>query len=121
MQPVQIADLRHHEGASVTVQGWVSTTRSSGKIAFLVLRDGSGYLQCVLSKKELPDEVWQRFQTLTQESSVAVTGVVRAEPRSPGGYELGVSHLALLGVALDFPIGPQEHGTPFLVEHRHPC
>jgi len=119
MQPVQIADLSHHVGATVTVQGWVITTRSSGKIAFLVLRDGSGYLQCVLSKRDVPDPVWQAFLALTQETSVAVTGTVRAEARSPGGYELGASDLRVLGPSVDFPIGPKEHGTQFLFEHRH--
>jgi asparaginyl-tRNA synthetase len=119
MPPVRIADLRQHADERVTVQGWVMTTRSSGKIAFLVLRDGSGYLQCVVSKKEVPEPVWQGVQALTQETSVAVEGVVRAEPRSPGGYELGVSDLRLLGPSVDFPIGPKEHGTQFLFEHRH--
>ena len=119
MPPVQIADLKDHAGTTVTVRGWVLTTRSSGKIAFLVLRDGSGYLQCVLSKKEVADEVWQRFLGLTQETSVAVTGTVRPEPRSPGGYELGVTDLKVLGPSVDFPIGPKEHGTQFLFEHRH--
>jgi asparaginyl-tRNA synthetase len=119
MPPVQIADLKDHAGTTVTVRGWVLTTRSSGKIAFLVLRDGSGYLQCVLSKKEVADEVWQRFLSLTQETSVAVTGTVRPEPRSPGGYELGVADLKVLGPSVDFPIGPKEHGTQFLFEHRH--
>src|SRR5262245_57700769 len=119
MQPVQIAELRHHVGAAVTVRGWVVTTRSSGKIAFLVLRDGSGYLQCVLSRKEVEESVWQTFQTLTQETSVAVTGTVRAEPRSPGGYELGATDIRVLGTSVEFPIGPKEHGTQFLFEHRH--
>jgi asparaginyl-tRNA synthetase len=119
MPPVRIADLRQHADERVTVQGWVMTTRSSGKIAFLVLRDGSGYLQCVVSKKEVPEPVWQGVQGLTQETSVAVEGVVRAEPRSPGGYELGVSDLRVLGPSVDFPIGPKEHGTQFLFEHRH--
>jgi asparaginyl-tRNA synthetase len=119
MPPVQIADLFQHAGERVTVQGWVMTTRSSGRIAFLVLRDGSGYLQCVLSKKEVPEAVWQGFQGLSQETSVAVEGVVRPEPRSPGGYELGVSDLCVLGPSVDFPIGPKEHGTQFLFEHRH--
>jgi len=119
MPPVRIADLRLHEGERVTVQGWVTTTRSSGKIAFLVLRDGSGYLQCVLPKKEVPEAAWQAFQALTQETSVAVEGGVRAEPRAPGGYELGVSDLHVLGGSVDFPIGPKEHGTQFLFEHRH--
>ncbi len=119
MLPVRIADLPQHANEPVTVQGWVMTTRSSGKIAFLVLRDGSGYLQCVVSKKEVPEPVWQAFQTLAQETSVAVEGVVREEPRSPGGYELGVGDLRVLGTSVDFPIGPKEHGTQFLFEHRH--
>ena len=119
MSPVQIADLKNHVGATITVQGWVLTTRSSGKIAFLVLRDGSGYLQCVLSRKEVSEEIWQRFLGLAQEASVEVTGSVRAEPRSPGSYELGVTDLQVLGTSVDYPIGPKEHGTQFLFEHRH--
>ena len=119
MPPVRIADLRLHEGEHVTVQGWVTTTRSSGKIAFLVLRDGSGYLQCVLPKKEVPEAAWHALQALSQETSVAVTGGVRAEPRAPGGYELGVTDLRVLGPSVDYPIGPKEHGTQFLFEHRH--
>jgi asparaginyl-tRNA synthetase len=106
-------------GQTVTVRGWVTTTRSSGKIAFLVLRDGSGNLQGVVAKKEVPEAVWATFATLALETSVAVTGVVREEPRSPGGYELGVTDLQVLGAAVDFPIGPKEHGPQFLFEHRH--
>ncbi len=116
---VRIGDLGAHVGETITVRGWVVTTRSSGKIAFLVLRDGSGYLQGVVPKKEVPDSVWATFHELAQETSVAVTGVVRAEPRSPGGYELGVSDLEILGPSVDYPIGPKEHGTQFLFEHRH--
>jgi asparaginyl-tRNA synthetase len=84
-----------------------------------VIRDGSGYLQSVLSKKEVSEEIWQRFLGLAQETSVAVTGTVRPEPRSPGGYELGVTDLQVLGPSIEFPIGPKEHGTQFLFEHRH--
>ena len=119
MSHTWVSELRNHVGRSVTVHGWVSTTRSSGKIAFLVLRDGTGVVQCVLSKKELPAQVWDRFQTLTHEASIVVTGTVRSEPRSPGGYELGVSGIAVLGASPDFPITPKEHGTQFLFEHRH--
>ncbi len=119
MPLVQISDLRRHVGQSVTVRGWITTTRSSGKIAFLVLRDGTGYLQGVLAKKEVPEAVWTTFGTLALESSVAVTGTVREEPRSPGGYELGVIDLEVLGPSVDYPIGPKEHGTQFLFEHRH--
>jgi asparaginyl-tRNA synthetase len=119
MPEAWISDLRDHVNQSVTVRGWVATTRSSGKIAFIVVRDGTGVVQCVLSKKEVSEAVWSGFQALTHESSVAVTGTVRAEPRSPGGYELGVSDLTLLGASPDFPITPKEHGTQFLFEHRH--
>src|SRR3954453_15735581 len=119
MSATQIGELRGRVGATVTVRGWVVTTRSSGKIAFVVLRDGSGVVQGVLSRKEVADEVWQRFGALTHEASAALTGTVREEPRSPGGYELAVSGLELLGPSVDYPISPKEHGTTFLFEHRH--
>ena len=119
MAAVQISALRAHLGETVTVRGWVVTTRSSGKIAFLVLRDGTGTVQGVLSKKEVAEETWAGFGQLTHEASVAVTGVVRDDPRSPGGVELSVSGLESLGPSPDFPISPKEHGTTFLFEHRH--
>ncbi len=119
MTGVHISDLRAHVGETVVVNGWVVTTRSSGKIAFVVLRDGSGYVQAVLSKKEVPETTWAMFGSLTQESSVAITGTVREEPRSPGGYELSVQAIDLLGPSVDYPITPKEHGTTFLFEHRH--
>jgi asparaginyl-tRNA synthetase len=119
MAGVHISDLHAHVGETVVVNGWVMTTRSSGKIAFVVLRDGSGYVQGVLAKKEVPEATWAAFASLTQESSVAVTGTVRAEPRSPGGYELSVQVIELLGPSVDYPITPKEHGTTFLFEHRH--
>jgi asparaginyl-tRNA synthetase len=119
MTNARIAELSSHEGLPVTVQGWVTHTRSSGKIAFIVLRDGTGYLQGVLSKKELPEAAWERFATLPQETSVALTGTVRAEARAPGGYEMHVSDLQVIGVSPEFPIQPKEHSTQFLFEHRH--
>jgi asparaginyl-tRNA synthetase len=119
MAAVDISGLHAHVGETVTVRGWVVTTRSSGKIAFVVVRDGSGYVQGVLSKKEIPETTWSALATLTQESSVLLTGVVREEPRSPGGYELAVQTLELLGASPDYPISPKEHGTTFLFEHRH--
>src|SRR5881275_2450432 len=106
-------------GQRVAVRGWVMTTRSSGKIAFVVLRDGTGYLQAVLSKKDVPDAAWEAFGQLTQETSVEVTGVVRADTRAPGGVELTAADLKILGPSHDFPITPKEHGTAFLFEHRH--
>jgi asparaginyl-tRNA synthetase len=119
MTGVHISDLHAHVGETVVVRGWVVTTRSSGKIAFVVVRDGSGYVQGVLSKKEVPETTWAAFAALTQETSLALTGTVRAEPRSPGGYELSVQTIDLLGPSVDYPITPKEHGTTFLFEHRH--
>ena len=119
MPTVSIRELGRHAGTSVTLQGWVMTTRSSGKIAFLVLRDGSGYVQCVFPKAEVGDNVWETFKTLTQETSVAVTGTVREDARSPGGFEITASGLQVLGPSVDFPITPKEHGSSFLFEHRH--
>src|SRR5438046_2050384 len=106
-------------GQTVVVRGWVATTRSSGKIAFVVVRDGTGLMQAVLSKKDVSAEVWDAFGKLTQETSLEVTGVVRVEPRAPGGVEMQTSDLRILGASPDFPITPKEHGTAFLFEHRH--
>ena len=119
MAAVQISGLRTHVGQTVTVRGWVVTTRSSGKIAFIVVRDGSGTVQGVLSKKEVPGSTWAAFEALTQETSVALTGTVREEARSPGGYELAIHDVEVLGSSQDYPITPKEHGTTFLFEHRH--
>jgi asparaginyl-tRNA synthetase len=116
----RISGLSSEVGRIVTVRGWVTTVRSSGKVAFLVLRDGTGLLQCVLVKSAVAQEVWDRFAQLTLETSVAVTGEVRADARAPGGYELGVTHLAIVGASpLSYPIQPKEHGIDFLLDHRH--
>src|SRR5437773_3361182 len=106
-------------GETVVVRGWVMTTRSSGKIAFVALRDGTGYLQAVLSRQEVPDAAWDALGKLAQETSLEVTGVVRADRRAPGGVELQASDLTIIGPSHDFPITPKEHGTAFLFEHRH--
>ncbi len=119
MTAVDISELGRHVGEQVLVHGWVVTTRSSGKIAFLVVRDGTGYVQAVFARKEVPADVWDRFAALTQETSIAVGGTVRADPRSPGGTELTAMSLDILGPSVDFPISPKEHGTQFLFEHRH--
>jgi asparaginyl-tRNA synthetase len=119
MTAVWIGELRAHVGQTVTVRGWVVTTRSSGKIAFVVLRDGTGTVQGVLSRKEVSDATWMTFGALTHETSAAMTGTVRDDPRSPGGVELSVTALETLGTSPEFPITPKEHGTTFLFEHRH--
>ncbi len=116
----RIADLHAHVGTTVTVRGWVTHVRSSGKVAFVVMRDGSGILQCVLVKSQVPAEAWERFGTLSTETSVAISGEVRAEARAPGGHELGVVELEVIGASpLDYPIQPKEHGIDFLLDNRH--
>ncbi|MDH5235580.1 MAG: asparagine--tRNA ligase, partial [Gemmatimonadota bacterium] len=120
LEVIRIADLPRHVGGTVTLRGWVTHTRSSGKVAFVVMRDGTGILQCVVVKTQVPPEVWERFQALTLETSLAVTGEVRADARAPGGVELGVTDLEILGPsALDYPIQPKEHGIDFLLDNRH--
>lgn len=114
-----IADLQQHVGHPVSVRGWVMTTRSSGQIAFLVLRDGTGYLQAVFPKNEMVNGAWDRFATLTHEANVLVTGMVRGDARAPGGIELTASDVTVVSPSIDFPITPKEHGTAFLFEHRH--
>ncbi|MBL0180475.1 MAG: asparagine--tRNA ligase [Gemmatimonadetes bacterium] len=119
MSFVRISELSQHVGAVVTVPGWVVTTRSSGKIAFCVMRDGTGYLQTVFPKNEVIDGAWERFATLTQEACITVTGTVREDARAPGGYELTASDVVVTAPSVDYPISPKEHGTAFLFEHRH--
>ncbi|MCK9375816.1 MAG: asparagine--tRNA ligase [Syntrophobacterales bacterium] len=114
-----IAELYRHNGQTVTLRGWVYHLRSSGKVRFLVLRDGTGLAQAVLVKGNLPEEDFQEFERLTLESSVALTGLVKAEPRAPGGYELEATGLTPIHIAQDYPISPKEHGVAFLMDRRH--
>ena len=117
---VRIDALSKHVGTSVTVRGWVSHLRSSGKVAFVVLRDGTGLLQSVLVKSQVSDAVWAAYPTLTQETCIAVTGDVRADARAPGGHEITITNLEILGASpVDYPIQPKEHGIDFLLDHRH--
>jgi len=117
---VRISELEAHVGKPVTVRGWVTHVRSSGKVAFAVIRDGTGILQAVLVKSQVTPEVWTAFGELTTESSVSVTGEVKAEPRAPGGYEIGASDLKIIGASpIDYPIQPKEHGIDFLLDNRH--
>ncbi|HUL48556.1 MAG TPA: asparagine--tRNA ligase [Gemmatimonadales bacterium] len=118
-EALRIEALPQHVGETITLRAWVMTTRSSGKIAFVTLRDGTGYLQAVLSKKDLPPAAWDAFERVTQETSIAVTGTVRADARAPGGVELQAADFKILGASPEFPISPKEHGTAFLFEHRH--
>lgn len=114
-----IENADQFDGQIVTVRGWVFNKRSSGKIKFLILRDGTGLLQGVLFKGECSEEAFNVFETLTQESSVEVTGKLRKEPRSPGGYEMGIQSIKSVHIAEPYPISPKEHGVEFLMENRH--
>jgi asparaginyl-tRNA synthetase len=114
-----VADAAHHVGKEVVVRGWLRSRRESGKLHFLIVRDGTGDIQAVVSKKAVGDEQFAISASLTQESSLIVTGTLRADTRAPGGYELDVTHLTALQIADPFPIQPKEHGTGFLMEHRH--
>lgn len=106
-------------GQSVTLKGWLHNRRSSGKIHFLVVRDGTGFIQVVMGKNDVGDDVFHRADHLGQESSVIVTGTVREDQRAPGGYELIASNLEVVGAAQEYPITPKEHGVDFLLDRRH--
>ncbi|MFA5110313.1 MAG: asparagine--tRNA ligase [Desulfobaccales bacterium] len=114
-----ISGLARHIGQTVTLRGWVYHLRSSGKVRFVVVRDGTGLAQAVLVKGNLPEEDFQEFDRLTLESSLALTGLVKAEPRAPGGYELEATGLTPIHIAQDYPISPKEHGVAFLMDRRH--
>jgi asparaginyl-tRNA synthetase len=125
MQQAPVATIREigkFDGQTVTIKGWVYNLRESGKLLFPIFRDGSGIIQGVLFKKNVSPELFDLVKSLTQESSVIVTGNVRAEQRAPGGYEMDVSNLEVVqAVPVDepYPITPKEHGIEFLMEHRH--
>ena len=106
-------------GEEVTIRGWLTHKRSSGKVRFLVVRDGTGLLQCVMVKGMVPDASFEAFDVLTQESSVAVTGKVKKDDRAPGGVEMELTGVAVITVAKEYPISPKEHGVDFLMDHRH--
>ncbi|MDP3580576.1 MAG: OB-fold nucleic acid binding domain-containing protein, partial [Ignavibacteria bacterium] len=114
-----IKDLKNHVGEEVTLKGWLYNKRSSGKLKFLILRDGSGYVQCVVFKGNVSEELFEAAEKLTQESSFEVKGKVKAEPRSVGGFELDVIDLKTISIAHEYPITPKEHGIEFLIDNRH--
>ncbi|MCY3798232.1 MAG: asparagine--tRNA ligase [Chloroflexi bacterium] len=119
---IQIKDIAAYEGQAVTVRGWVYNRTGKGRLQFILLRDGSGQAQCVAFKKEMDPAEFEIARGLTQESSVIVTGAVRADERAPGipgGYEIGIQRLELVQEAQEYPITPKEHGAEFLMNHRH--
>jgi asparaginyl-tRNA synthetase len=116
---IRISELLQHVGETVSIDGWLYGKRSSGKLQFPIIRDGSGFLQGVVSKKEVDEQSWNDADRATQESTVRVTGKVVAESRAPGGVELHVGEFRLTALADPYPISPKEHGTDFLMNHRH--
>lgn len=116
---VYIKDLSKHIGEKITLKGWLFNKRSSGKVKFLILRDGTGYLQCIVFKGNVSEEVFELASNLSQESSFEVTGTVKEEPRAVGGFELDALDLKVIGDSVDYPITPKEHGIEFLIDHRH--
>ncbi len=116
---VRISDLARYTDTAVQLRGWLYNARSKGKILFLIVRDGSGFCQCVVIRGEVPDEMFDLAESLGQESSLIVEGRVRADRRAPGGYELHVDHLEVVQNATGYPITPKEHGIDFLLDHRH--
>jgi len=119
MPIVYIEEIFHHVGQEATIRGWLRHRRSSGKIQFLAIRDGTGELQAVVSKGTVGEEQFAQSAALTQESSLMLTGTVRQDARAHGGYELDVTRIQVVQVAEPFPIQPKEHGVGFLMEHRH--
>jgi len=119
---IRIQDIGQHVGEKVTLQAWLYNRTDKGRLQFLQVRDGTGFAQCVVFKKEVSPEVFEAATSLTQESSLVVTGTVRADDRAPGipgGFEVGVTDLQVLQVAQDYPIQPKEHGVEFLMDNRH--
>jgi asparaginyl-tRNA synthetase len=119
MDATSIGKIGKMAGGSATVRGWLYNKRSSGKIQFLIVRDGTGYLQVVVPKAEVAAAVWEEAERATQECSLRVSGVVREEKRAPGGYEMSASEVEILGASAEYPITPKEHGVDFLMGLRH--
>src|SRR5580765_8980629 len=114
-----IEDIAKYEGQAVTLKGWLVNRRSSGKIHFLQVRDGSGFIQAVLSKAAVGDDVFRQADHLAQETAIVVHGVARADKRAPGGFEIDATGLEVVSPSVDFPITPKEHGVDFLMDRRH--
>jgi len=116
---VYIEDIGKHEGEEVTIKGWLHNRRSSGKIHFITVRDGSGFIQAVMSKAAVGEELFKAADHLSQETSIIVTGTARADKRAPSGYEIDVKTIEVVGASHDYPITPKEHGVDYLLDRRH--
>ena len=116
---IRVSEGKDFVGRRVEIRGWIAHRRSSGKVQFLVVRDGSGVMQCVAGIQDLAPPEWEAAAQLGQESAVMVRGELRADARSPGGVEMGLSSVTVVHKSEDYPITPKEHGTEFLMDHRH--
>jgi asparaginyl-tRNA synthetase len=120
---IRVDQISEYEGQTITIQGWVYNRTHKGKLVFLLVRDGYGFVQCVAFKPDLEQDLFDQIARLPQESSVRITGIVRADQRAPGhpgGYELGITGLEVLQVAAeDYPLALKEHGPDFVLDHRH--
>src|SRR5712691_4697634 len=114
-----IEDIARHEGQHVTLRGWLHNRRSSGKIHFLSVRDGTGFIQAIVSKATVGEEKFKTADHLSQETAIIVHGAVRADARAPGGFELDVSDFEIVSGSVDYPITPKEHGVDYLLDRRH--
>jgi asparaginyl-tRNA synthetase len=114
-----IQDIAQHEGQEVTLKGWLFRSTDKGKLQFLMVRDGTGFIQCVVFQKAVSPETFEAARRVTQESSLIVRGKVRKEPRAPGGYEVDATEVQIVQLAQDYPITPKEHGVDFLMDRRH--
>ena len=116
---IQIKDFKNYEGKTIETQGWVTNRRSGKGLEFIILRDGSGYAQCILNSENVADEVYETAKRLSQESSIQLTGLIVKDEKQLGGYELQISDLKLIGTSVDYPITNKEHGIEFLMDKRH--
>src|SRR5262249_5576883 len=119
MKQTYISDLSKYLGEEITIKGWLYNKRSSGKLGFLEIRDGTGLVQGVISKKDVGEHAWENTEKVTQESSVIVTGTPREHPKKPGVYELDIKSIEIFQLTGEYPITPKEHGVEFLMDHRH--
>lgn len=119
METVSVKDVGRHEGEEIQLKGWIHTKREKGKIAFVVMRDGSGFIQIVLEQEKLEPEQWNQLHEASLESSIIARGLAKSEPRAPGGYEIHASFLEVFHTTKDWPLGRKEHGIEFLEDNRH--
>lgn len=119
MQKISIKDLAAYVDQTITLRGWLYNKRSSGKVKFVILRDGTGLLQCVVFKGAVTEDVFAAADRIGQESSLEITGKIKSESRAPGGFEMDVVDLKVISESLEYPITPKEHGIEFLIDHRH--